>query len=88
MLMLDNASVRNIVGSVVDYRVALIVRRVLCASFERDCAPVELAILVIEEFVDASGVHKIVCDPLPIMVLTIEEVNICLCFYAFKKSVD
>lgn len=84
MFMLNDTSVGNIVGSVVDYRVALIVGCVLYASLERDCAPVELAILVIVEFVDASGVHKIVCDPLPIMVLTIEEVDIGLCFNAFK----
>ena len=57
MLVLNDTGIGDIVGSVVDYRVALIVGCVLCASFERDCAPVELAILVIEEFVDASGVR-------------------------------
>ena len=88
MLVLNDTSIGDIVGSVVDYRVALIVGCVLYASLERDCAPVELALLVFEEVGAAGGVHKSVCDPLPFMVLTIEEVNICLCFYAFKKSVD
>jgi hypothetical protein len=51
MLVLDDTGIGDIMGSVVYYRVALIVWSVLYAGLERDGSPIQLAILVIEEFV-------------------------------------
>lgn len=86
--MLNDTGIGDIVGSVVDYRVALIIGRILYAGLERDCTPIQLSKLVGEEFVYSSSIYKFISIALPIMVLAIEEVNIGLCFYAFKKSID
>lgn len=51
MFMLNDTGVGDIMGSVVDYRVALIVGRILYAGLERDGSPIQLTELVGEEFI-------------------------------------
>ena len=75
MLVFDDARVGLIVRGVVDNGASLIVRDVLSAGLETDRAPVELAELAAEIFVEGARIDELVGDLAPVALVFGKEVH-------------